>query len=136
MVLDFTTSANYVARHIPGAYWLVRSQLRQALEVIPQGERYVVTCGSSLLARYAVPEVAALTGKPVQLLSGGTLAWIDAGLALEHGETHLATPRSDRYQRPYEGTDNSPAAMQAYLDWEFGLVEQLARDGTHGFTVL
>ncbi|HBU8663784.1 TPA: rhodanese homology domain-containing protein [Klebsiella oxytoca] len=136
VVLDFTTSANYVARHIPGAYWLVRSQLRQALEVIPQEERYVVTCGSSLLARYAVPEVAALTGKPVQLLSGGTLAWIDAGLALEHGETHLATPRSDRYQRPYEGTDNSPAAMQAYLDWEFGLVEQLARDGTHGFTVL
>ncbi|MDU4364637.1 MAG: rhodanese-like domain-containing protein [Klebsiella oxytoca] len=136
VVLDFTTSANYVARHIPGAYWLVRSQLRQALEVIPQGERYVVTCGSSLLARYAVPEVAALTGKPVQLLSGGTLAWIDAGLALEHGETHLATPRSDRYQRPYEGTDNSTAAMQAYLDWEFGLVEQLARDGTHGFTVL
>lgn len=136
VVLDFTTSANYVARHIPGAYWLVRSQLRQALEVIPQGERYVVTCGSSLLARYAVPEVAALTGKQVQLLSGGTLAWIDAGLALEHGETHLATPRSDRYQRPYEGTDNSPAAMQAYLDWEFGLVEQLARDGTHGFKVL
>jgi hypothetical protein len=26
--------------------------------------------------------------------------------------------------------------MQAYLDWEFGLVEQLARDGTHGFQVL
>lgn len=136
VVLDFTTSANYVARHIPGAYWLVRSQLRQALEAIPPGERYVVTCGSSLLARYAVPEVAALTGKPVQLLSGGTLAWINAGLALEHGETHLATPRSDRYRRPYEGTDNSPAAMQAYLDWEFGLVEQLARDGTHGFKVL
>lgn len=136
VVLDFTTSANYVARHIPGAYWLVRSQLRQALEVLPSAERYVVTCGSSLLARYAVPEVAALTGKPVQLLSGGTLAWIDAGLALEHGETHLATPRSDRYQRPYEGTDNSPAAMQAYLDWEFGLVEQLKRDGTHGFKVV
>jgi hypothetical protein len=26
--------------------------------------------------------------------------------------------------------------MQAYLDWEFGLVEQLARDATHGFQVL
>ncbi|KJF76176.1 hypothetical protein UA44_23090 [Klebsiella aerogenes] len=73
-----------------------------------------------------------MTGKPVQLLSGGTLAWIDAGLALEQGETHLATPRGDRYRRPYEGTDNSAEAMQAYLDWEYGLVEQLARDGTHG----
>ena len=26
--------------------------------------------------------------------------------------------------------------MQAYLDWEHGLVAQLKRDGTHGFTVL
>lgn len=41
-----------------------------------------------------------------------------------------------RYRRPYEGTDNPAAAMQAYLDWEYGLVDQLARDGTHGFTVL
>ena len=73
VVLDFTTSANFVARHIPGAWWLTRSQLRQALEAIPPAQRYVVTCGSSLLARYAVPEVAALTGKPVQLLTGGTL---------------------------------------------------------------
>jgi len=26
--------------------------------------------------------------------------------------------------------------MQAYLDWEFGLVDQLAHDGTHGFYVI
>jgi hypothetical protein len=26
--------------------------------------------------------------------------------------------------------------MQAYLDWEHGLVAQLERDGTRGFTVL
>jgi rhodanese-related sulfurtransferase len=41
-----------------------------------------------------------------------------------------------RYKRPYEGTDNRAAAMQAYLDWEYGLVDQLARDGTHGFFVI
>lgn len=50
MVLDFTTSANFVARHIPGAWWLTRSQLHQALEAIPPAQRYVVTCGSSSLA--------------------------------------------------------------------------------------
>ncbi|HHL3888337.1 TPA: rhodanese homology domain-containing protein [Klebsiella pneumoniae] len=136
VVLDFTTSANFVARHIPGAWWLTRSQLRQALEAIPPAQRYVVTCGSSLLARYAVPEVAALTGKPVQLLTGGTLAWIAAGLPLAHGDSGLAVERRDRYRRPYEGTDNSAEAMQAYLEWEYGLVDQLARDGTHGFRVL
>lgn len=29
-----------------------------------------------------------------------------------------------------------PAAMEAYLQWEYGLVAQLERDGTHGFGVL
>ncbi|MFC0666487.1 rhodanese-related sulfurtransferase [Azotobacter chroococcum] len=136
LVLDFTTSANYVRRHIPGAWWALRAQLPQALEKLPPAGRYVVTCGSSLLARYAVDELQALTGRPVFVLAGGTAAWIAAGLPLEEGETALAVPRSDRYRRPYEGTDNPREAMQAYLDWEFGLVEQLGRDGTHGFLVI
>lgn len=135
-VLDFTSSANYVQRHIPGAWWLLRSQLAPALRRIPSARRYVLTCGSSLLARYAAQDVARLTGAPVFVLEGGTQAWIAAGLPLEHGETHLAAPRIDRYRRPYEGTSAPRAAMQAYLDWEFGLVEQLGRDGTHGFAVL
>lgn len=136
VVLDFTTSANYVARHIPGAHWVIRAQLRQALANIPAASRYVLTCGSSLLARYAVAEVAAITGKPVQLLAGGTQAWIAEGRELESGETHLSVPRSDRYRRPYEGNDNPASAMQAYLEWEYGLVAQLEKDGTHGFQVL
>ena len=45
-------------------------------------------------------------------------------------------PTAQRYKRPYEGTDNPREAMQGYLDWEFGLVEQLAKDGTHGFKVI
>ncbi|HAJ11131.1 MAG TPA: sulfurtransferase, partial [Comamonadaceae bacterium] len=62
--------------------------------------------------------------------------WFDAGLPTDTGERRLASPRIDRYRRPYEGTDNPREAMQAYLDWEFGLVEQLGRDGTHGFRVI
>ncbi|GAB6408717.1 rhodanese homology domain-containing protein [Pseudomonas sp. MHK4] len=135
-VLDFTSSANYVKRHVPGAWWALRGQLREALANVPSAERYVLTCGSSQLARLAVAEVEALTGKAVFLLKGGTAAWIAAQLPLEEGESHLASPRIDRYRRPYEGTDNPREAMQAYLDWEFGLVEQLARDGTHGFFVV
>ena len=135
-VLDFTSSANYVKRHIPGAWWVLRGQLRDALAKVPTAQRYVLTCGSSQLARLAVAEVEALTGKAVFLLRGGTASWIGAQRPLEEGETHLASPRIDRYRRPYEGTDNPREAMQAYLDWEFGLVDQLARDGTHGFFVI
>lgn len=135
-VLDLTSSANYVKRHIPGAWFVLRSELPQAVARIPTAQRYVLTCGSSLLARYAAADLARLTGAEVLVVQGGTLAWIDAGLPLEHGETRLASPSIDRYRRPYEGRDNPREAMQGYLDWEFGLVDQLGRDGTHGFKVL
>ncbi|AZC23111.1 rhodanese-related sulfurtransferase [Pseudomonas sessilinigenes] len=136
LVLDVTASANHVQRHIPGAWWVLPSQLAQALERLPPPERFVLTCGSSLLARFVVPHLQALTQRPVFVLSGGTSAWIEAGLPLEEGQQRLASPRIDRYRRPYEGTDNPREAMQAYLDWEFGLVAQLGRDGTHGFFVI
>ncbi|MFZ6049266.1 rhodanese-related sulfurtransferase [Pseudomonas sp. CR3202] len=135
-VLDFTASANHVKRHIPGAWWALRGQLAEALARVPAASRYVLTCGSSLLARFAVAEVKATTGRDVYLLAGGTAAWVAAGLPVEEGEQHLASPRIDRYRRPYEGTDNPREAMQGYLDWEFGLVEQLGRDSTHGFFVI
>jgi rhodanese-related sulfurtransferase len=136
VVLDFTSSEKYVKRHIPGAWFVIRSQLGDALRRLPDAQRYVLTCGSSVLARFAAPEVAALTGRPVQVLTGGTAAWIDAGLPVESGETRMASPRIDRYRRPYEGTDNALEAMNAYLEWEQGLVAQLERDGTHRFRVI
>ncbi|ARP95981.1 rhodanese-related sulfurtransferase [Bordetella genomosp. 13] len=136
-VLDFTTGVNYVKAHIPGAWFALRAQLAQALQAVqPRPRRYVFTCGSSLLARFAARDAAALTDIPVYVLEGGNAAWIAAGRPTESGETRLASPRIDRYRRPYEGTDAPREAMQGYLDWEFGLVEQLGRDGTHGFRVI
>ena len=135
-VIDVTRSANYVARHIPGAWFAVRSDLPAALERIPAARRYVLTCGSSQLARFAAADLAKLTHAEVWVLDGGTAAWVAAGLPVEAGETRLASDRIDRYRRPYEGTSAPRTAMQAYLDWEFGLVEQLRRDGTHGFRVI
>jgi len=141
-VIDVTTSANYVKRHIPGAWYAIRAQLAQAVDgVIPPSPRYVLTCGSSLLARYAAADLRALLDArgqrdaQVLVLTGGDAAWFAAGLDAETGETRLATPRTDRYRRPYEGTDAPAEAMQAYLDWEYGLVAQLGRDGTHHFNV-
>lgn len=137
VVLDFTSGVNYSRRHIAGAWFALRSDLRAALAKLPAGtRRFVLTCGSSLLARYASADLRALTDTPVFVLTGGTGAWAEQGLPLETGPTRLASPLIDRYRRPYEGTDNQREQMQAYLDWEFGLVAQLARDGTHGFRVL
>ncbi|WP_250517607.1 rhodanese-like domain-containing protein [Caballeronia sp. INDeC2] len=139
VLLDFAPSADYVKAHIPGAYWILRSHLTSAhddLRALPDAKRYVLTCGTSALASYAAADVAALTGKQVHVLEGGNAAWTRAGLATEGGAARLASPRIDRYRRPYEGVDNAHEAMQAYLDWEYGLVAQLERDGTHGFFVI
>ena len=135
-VIDVTASANHVARHVAGAWWSPRSLLPAALKVVPPARRYVVTCGTSLLARFAADDLKVLTDAEVWVLEGGNAAWFAAGLPDAKGEERLAAPRIDRYRRPYEGTDNPREAMQAYLDWEFGLVAQLGRDGTHFFRVI
>lgn len=141
IVIDLGRHAQYVQGHIPGAYYVLRSQLKQALAQLPQASRVVLTCPDGVMASFAFElfshaygEIASQT--QVLVLAGGTQAWREAGLTLEKGPTHLVSPPLDRYKRPYEGTDNAREAMQGYLDWEFGLVEQLGRDGTHHFWVL
>ena len=136
IVVDFSTHANYVKGHIPGSWYALRSQLSEALTKLPKVDRYVLTSTPAELSAFVVAEFQALIKAEVLVLEGGNLAWINAGLELEKGPSHLASPPLDRYKRPYEGTNVDPAAMQAYLDWEFGLVEQLGKDGTHHFWVL
>ena len=138
-IINVTSSANHVKAHVPGAFWAMRSDLTHALAAIEkeqQPDRYVVVCQTNAIAPYAAPDVASLTGKPVHVVEGGTSAWIREGLPVEAGDTRLASPRIDRYRRPYEGTDNAHEAMNAYLEWEYGLIAQLDRDGTHGFVVV
>jgi 3-mercaptopyruvate sulfurtransferase SseA len=136
LVIDFSTHALYVRGHIPGAWFALRSELSEAVKSIPSAAHYVLTSTPPELAVFAAEEMQAYSGKSVSILQGGNAAWSTAGHPLEKGETHLASPARDRYKRPYEGTNVGPEAMQAYLDWEFGLVAQLAKDGTHHFWVL
>ncbi|MDB5958083.1 rhodanese-like domain-containing protein [Ramlibacter sp.] len=139
-LLDVSASAAYVQRHIPGAWWALRSQLPQALAQIartaPAPRSIVLTAADEQLAQLAAHDLAGHAPAPVAVLAGGTAAWFAQGRPAASGEERLASPRIDRYRRPYEGTENAQRAMQAYLDWEYGLVEQLARDGTHRFRVL
>ena len=136
IVIDLSTHANYVKGHIVGSWYALRSEFTQALEKLPNANRYVLTSTKGDLALYAAHEIQSLTKAAVFVLSRGNEGWTQAGFELEKGETHLASPPLDRYKRPYEGTSVKPAAMQAYLDWEYGLVAQLGKDGTHHFWVL
>lgn len=133
VVVDVARHAVFRKGHIPGAWFLIRSLLPAFVSNLPKARRYVVTCPDGMLAQFVAPELAEALQADVFVLRGGTAAWTAAGHRLDAGETRLASPLIDRYRRPYEGTDVPDSAMQAYLDWEFGLVAQLERDGTHHF---
>lgn len=135
-VVDTGTSVNYVKGHIPGAWWALRSQVRSALETIGGARRYVVTGSNEVLVAFAIEELKELTPADVFALQGGMKGWVSAGLPLTKGEERLASSRTDRYRRPYEGTNAPREAMEDYLQWEYGLIAQLDRDGTHFFNVI
>ena len=136
LVVDFSTHANYMKGHIPGSWFALRSRLADAIVKLPKLNRYVLTSTPPELAAFIGEEFKSQSSAEVYVLAGGNKAWTDAGLEIEKGATHLASPPLDRYKRPYEGTGIDTAAMQSYLDWEFGLVEQLGKDVTHHFWVL
>ena len=132
----------YEAGHLPGFGNAPGGQLVQETDVFAavRGARIVLADGSGDDAGVRAPMTAHWLAQ-----MGWDVAWLDGvpaaahtatGPWRPHGQAVLPTPHAQRYRRPYEGTDAPRAAMQAYLDWEFGLVEQLARDGTHGFRVL
>jgi len=124
-VVDFATSIEYRDGHVPGAWFAVRSRLRDALARIGKVRELAFTSPDGVLARLAALDAAKIADAPVRVLAGGTAAWIAAGLSLERGTTCLASTTDDIYYRPYDGKSQIEQAMKDYLDWEVALVEQI-----------
>ncbi|MEH2531277.1 rhodanese-related sulfurtransferase [Bradyrhizobium sp. AZCC 1588] len=130
---DVRSEEEYTAGHLKGFRHYAGGQLVQEIDMAApvRGARIVLTDSMSVRADMTASWLAQM-GWETYVLEGG----YDA--TLEIGPPRLI-PKPDpshRYRRPYEGTDVKESAMQAYLDWEYGLVEQLRRDGTHGFFVI
>jgi rhodanese-related sulfurtransferase len=130
---DVRDAAEYATGHIPGFRHYPGGQLVQEIDMAApvRGARIVLTDNMSVRADMTASWLAQM-GWETYVLDGG----YDRALEIT---PPLVWPKPDpahRYRRPYEGTDIDTRAMQAYLDWEFGLVEQLRRDATHGFFVI
>lgn len=130
---DVRDASEYAAGHIPGFRHYPGGQLVQEIDMAApvRGARIVLTDDRSVRADMTASWLAQM-GWETYVLDGG----YDGALEVT---PPLLWPRPDpahRYRRPYEGTDVNASAMQAYLDWEYGLVEQLRRDATHGFFVI
>jgi len=143
-IVDMGASADYRRQHLPGASHVRRAEalaLARLLASTPRIERVVLASPDGALAAYGWSDVAEAlhvwrVAAKVYVLRDGSQGWVAAGERLTAEAPDWVVEPTDRYRRPYEGTDNPVAAMQGYLDWEYGLVDQLARDGTHGFKVL
>jgi rhodanese-related sulfurtransferase len=135
-VVDLARSPAYRAGHIAGAHFVLASQFPTDLPRLPGDGPIVLTSSDGAEALFALGDAKAATHREVRVLVGGTRGWTAAGLALEVDGHSLISAADDVYKRPYEGTDNAAAAMQAYIDWELHLVAQLANDSVANFHVV
>lgn len=136
VIADLSRSLVYGKEHIPGAHFVLASRFAEDLAKLPGSGPITLTSSDGELAAFSHQAAAASVKRKLRVLKGGFAAWKAAKLPVET-ETHSwLSPRIDVYKRPYEGTDNAPAAMQSYLDWEAGLVAQLANDGVSRFHVV
>jgi rhodanese-related sulfurtransferase len=130
---DVREAEEYGAGHLSGFRHYPGGQLVQEIDMAApvRGARILLTDDKSVRADMTASWLAQMAWE-VYVLDGGYDGPLESG-----APQILPKPDpSQRYRRPYEGTEAAEKAMQAYLDWEFGLVEQLRRDGTHGFFVI
>src|SRR3989339_499127 len=123
--LDVRTPEEYAAGHLSGFASAPGGQLVQETDVtLPvRGARAVLADLDGVCANMTASWLAQMDWE-VWVLDG-----LQATDCSETGQLPPPVPPSPhRYRRPYEGTDNPHEAMQGYLDWEYGLVAQLARD--------
>ncbi len=130
---DVRDAEEYTAGHLEGFRHYPGGQLVQEIDMAApvRGARIVLTDNLGIRADMTASWLAQM-GWDAFVLDGGY------DRALQAGPPQVL-PKPDpahRYRRPYEGTDATAEKMQAYFDWEYGLVAQLARDGTHGFFVI
>ncbi len=127
-VLDFGTSLEYRAGHVPGAAFAIRSRLAERRDKLAQDGIIVCTSPDGAFARFAAADLRSIASVPVKVLAGGTAAWRAAGLPIEVGETAMWESAEDVYYKPYDRKSQVEQAMQDYLDWEVALMEKIDRD--------
>ncbi|RAP60135.1 sulfurtransferase [Achromobacter sp. HZ01] len=121
-IIDLGSYRDYRAGHLPGARWLTRSRLADALRPLPPGRPLLLVSPDGVLAELGYADVAGQTDRDVHVLQGGMKRWRMEGLPLEEGEGRPLHEPDDAFVKPFEAKDRE-AAMRAYLGWEVGLLD-------------
>nr|WP_315233899.1 rhodanese-like domain-containing protein [uncultured Albidiferax sp.] len=138
VAFDIDRRAAFERRHVAGASFSVPDRLPDFVAALPAEKIVLLTSPDGVLARSVAAELAVQTGRDVRAISGGTDAWFAAGLPLASGVEGVLTGDDDYWYSPYAHADLAArdAGFRAYLDWELGLVAQLAREGDVGIRLV
>ena len=135
---DVRTPEEFAAGHLPGFRSAPGGQLVQETDVFApvRGARIVLADNDQVRADMTASWLAQMGWEVYVVEDALSSGQVVIEPARRNSESAAPSSGTKAYKRPYEGTDNPHNAMQAYLDWEYGLVAQLERDGTHGFRVI
>ena len=136
IAIDLDLSRRHAQGHIPGSWFAIRSRLCNGLAKLPAGRPIVLTSSDGALAQLAAAELLEAASVPVLTLTGGTQAWIQAGLPLETGMARAVDQPDDVFLSPRDRGQNREDAMREYLTWEINLVSDMAMDDDHRFRVV
>ena len=129
-VVDVSLSRAYRAGHLPGARHGVRARLGRNLADRTRERLLVVTADDEALARLAAADLGEELDAPTRCLEGGTGGWTAAGYPLTTADPSFLDAPDDVRVRVNEAEEGMEKAMNDYLTWEIGLVDDVARDGT------
>ena len=129
-VVDVSLSRSYRAGHLPGARHAIRARLAGNLADWPRERLLALTGEDEALARLAAAELAQELDAPVRCLEGGNGGWTAAGYPMTKADPAYLDEPDDVRVRVNEDAGGMEKAMNDYLEWEIGLVDDIARDGT------
>ncbi|MGC2692898.1 MAG: rhodanese-like domain-containing protein, partial [Desulfobaccales bacterium] len=97
-VIDVAASGFYKEKHIPGAWWGIRSRLGEDLSKIRNIKRFILTSEDGRLAHLAARDLKDIKlAADIMVLGGGTTGWISAGLPTVRGMEHAISEADDTW---------------------------------------
>ena len=134
LLIDVSRSLTFREKHAKGSAFAIRAGLKDDLSRFSKKRQIIFISDNENLAALAALDFAG-TEIGVAVVEGGTSAWEKDGLPLEAGMTNVISQPIDVYLRAYDREDPQEieAAMNEYLEWELGLVSQIAQPGGVSF---
>ncbi|MGZ0188741.1 MAG: rhodanese-like domain-containing protein, partial [Alphaproteobacteria bacterium] len=133
-------SSDYQDGHIPGAVWGIRSRIDALLDNLGgAGDQRPIVLYSEheTRARLAAVDLAALTDRPISILTGGREAWKKEGRPLETTtDTPTDAERIDFLFWVHDRHLGNDQAARDYLAWEEQLPGQIEADGDATFQIV